>query len=203
MLIKKVYKLDRLLFHFEWPRVLVYAFLGEMRLSKQIQRWCKCSVCAYTADFSGSYGRFEPRILAYGLASAFCIHGYRGGLCMRCRPSWGSPYGFGKAEFEAEQRMVVMAAARDKARLQFTYVFALPGIHATILSCVHWRHGNHVHPFLHRDTARLRQCSKSIWTILSYDTMWLSQLRCGCCCGRCEVEWLYNGWICRPLWAVA
>ena len=25
--------------------------------------------------------RFEPRILAYGLALEFCSHGYRGGLC--------------------------------------------------------------------------------------------------------------------------
>ena len=101
------------------------------------------------------------------------------------------------------------AATDNRIRLvntfvdKFTSVSGVPGIHATILSCVHWRHGNHVHHFLHRDAARLRQCSKSIWTISWYDTMWLSQLRCGCCCGRCECDWLDNGWICRPLWAVA
>ena len=101
------------------------------------------------------------------------------------------------------------AATDNRIRLvntfmdKFTYVSGMPGIHATILSCVHWRHGNHIRPFLHRDAARLRQCSKTIWAISRYDTMWLSQLRCDCCCGRCFSHWLTNGWICSPLWTVA
>ena len=40
---------------------------------------------ALHSDFSGELGP-RPRILADGLASESCIHGYRGNLCMRCAP---------------------------------------------------------------------------------------------------------------------
>ena len=40
---------------------------------------------ALHSDFSGELVP-RPRILADGLASESCIHGYRGNLCMRCAP---------------------------------------------------------------------------------------------------------------------
>ena len=102
------------------------------------------------------------------------------------------------------QKLRVLGGAPQLAVLDlFTNALGLPGLHAIILSCLHHRHGNHIHRILHRDIARLRQCSKSVWTISWYDTIWLSKLRCGCCCNRCECHWLRDGWICRALWVVA
>ena len=85
-----VIALDRFLFQFERTRMLVYSsFHSSSIWSRDICKWRRISVCAFAADLMLCHGRYEPRILAYGLAATFCPHSYRGGLCMKCRASPG------------------------------------------------------------------------------------------------------------------
>ena len=67
MLMKEVQKLDRFLFRFQHLRLLMYSFLGK-QWSRNQTLWSGPSICAWTADTSGWYGRYESRIHAYGLA---------------------------------------------------------------------------------------------------------------------------------------
>ena len=81
----------------------------------------------------------------------------------------------------------------------FTHVFALPGVHSTILSCLAWFLHGQTNPVLHAGYGRLRQCSSSIWGISRYDESLFAELgKRSCRCGRCEARWLTNGWVCRP-----